>query len=285
MGGVHISWVRLEDYSKYLFYAGDVLDQPLESVQLPWVLRTKDLIHRIVGHHLSAAWSTGVLPLPDCQAPMSQPARQALMLLPVHRASTLQPDLPSTHVSAGSPRWDAGCRPKRGGTLTSSPALPSPWRLRAPGCPASLLPSIMHTCLPSSPASALLDSLITCSFPPLYLSVPQLCFTLLHCIIFVFSFSLLTLFLSFHVRVYASPLHRHVTQGQRLDKGKHNDINADTENKQRIWFGKVVFLVVLLVSYHHSDNQKFFPAIYNNTKNSGLMFEITCKKTKCCKVA
>ena len=36
--------------------------------------------------------------------------------------------------------------------------------------------------------------------------------------------------------------------------------------EQRIRFGTVVFLVVMLASYHRSDMQKFFPAVCNNTK-------------------
>ena len=43
-GGVRASWVGLEVHSDHLFSAGGVLDQPLESVQLPWGVRTKDPI-------------------------------------------------------------------------------------------------------------------------------------------------------------------------------------------------------------------------------------------------
>ena len=45
-----------------------------------------------------------------------------------------------------------------------------------------------------------------------------------------------------------------------------NKFNCPGGYEQRIQFGKVAFLIVMLVSYRHSDIQKLFPAVCNNTK-------------------
>ena len=79
--------------------------------------------------------------------------------------------------------------------------VPPPWRLRAPGCPASLTPNIYYAHLPSlvtriSRYWTHLDSLIICLLPPLYLSVPQLCSPLLHWLFFVRVTCLMILLLS-----------------------------------------------------------------------------------------
>ena len=99
---------------------------------------------------LSAEGSTDVLPQPD---------RQALALLPVYRIFKPRPTCPAPMSRPVHPGGTLGGVPRGRGTVTSAPALPFPWRSRAPDYPASaLLPSITHTCPPSSLASALLDS-------------------------------------------------------------------------------------------------------------------------------
>jgi hypothetical protein len=57
VGGVHASYVVLEDHSENPFFAAVVLGWPLESVQLPWVVRTKDPLweSRIPGHNVGSA--------------------------------------------------------------------------------------------------------------------------------------------------------------------------------------------------------------------------------------
>ena len=45
-----------------------------------------------------------------------------------------------------------------------------------------------------------------------------------------------------------------------------NKFNCTGGYEQRIQFGKVVSLVVLLASYRRADIQKLFPAVCNNTK-------------------
>ena len=89
------------------------------------------------------------------------------------------------------PTWRGQVWNKTGKAVTPAPALPT-WYSKAPGSPALRTPAtiITHTCISSSPASAIIGLTWTqspMSLPPLYLSVPQfrstrLCFTRFSCL-------------------------------------------------------------------------------------------------------
>jgi hypothetical protein len=63
---VRTSLVRLEVQSEYIFSAGGVLNQPLESVELPWGIRTKDPIRESCIPGRNAGNTGELVPLKSC---------------------------------------------------------------------------------------------------------------------------------------------------------------------------------------------------------------------------